>query len=161
MERSKDHTYICHVCNTSLRMMHEVAWGVVGKPSRTPNMHNHGTIKGPRIYMSCLQYFFEDDALLRVMHVEEKTRVRSCLGNIFLEDRACEPLVGHVASRVLVELLVTDQAIHTRGTLNSSSIHLSHQDSLLYSQFFRTHPSSISSSIYCGAHLSLYLNIFM
>lgn len=92
-----------------LLIKHEVAWGVVGKPSRTPNMHNHGTIKGPRVYMSCLQYFFEDDALLRVMHVEEKSRVRSCLGNIFLEDRACEPLVGHVASRVVVELLVTDQ----------------------------------------------------
>jgi hypothetical protein len=38
------------------------------------------------------------------------------------------------------------------------------QDSLIYTQFSRTHPSSISSSIhsiYCGIHLSFYLNIFM
>jgi hypothetical protein len=29
----------------------------------------------------------------------------------------------------------------------------------LYTHFSRIHPSSISSSIHCGAHLSLYLNI--
>jgi hypothetical protein len=47
------------------------------------------------------------------------------------------------------------------GTLNSFSKRSGHQDSLLYTQFSRTHPSSISSSIHCGAHLSLYLNISM
>jgi hypothetical protein len=54
--------------------------------------------------------------------------------------------------------------IRTHGPLYSSSIRPSQQDSLLYTQFFRTHPSSISSSIYfihCGTHLSLYLNISM
>jgi hypothetical protein len=45
----------------------------------------------------------------------------------------------------------------THGPLYSSSIRPSQQDSLLYTQFFRTHLSSISSSI----HLSLYLNISM
>jgi hypothetical protein len=48
--------------------------------------------------------------------------------------------------------------------LYSSSICPSQRDSLLYTQFFRTHPSSISSSIHsihCGTHLSLYLNISM
>jgi hypothetical protein len=38
------------------------------------------------------------------------------------------------------------------------------ENSLLYTQFFRTHPSSISSSIHSirrGTHLSLYLNISM
>jgi hypothetical protein len=53
---------------------------------------------------------------------------------------------------------------HTHGPLYSSSIRPSQQDSLLYTQFSRTHPSSISSSIHsihCGTHLSLYLNIFM
>jgi hypothetical protein len=56
------------------------------------------------------------------------------------------------------------QAIRTHGPLYSSSIRPSQQDSLLYTQFSRTHPSSISSSIhsiYCGTHLSLYLNISM
>jgi hypothetical protein len=61
-----------------------------------------------------------------------------------------------------VEDMVT--AIRTHGPLYSSSIRPSQQDSLLYTQFFCTHPSSISSyihSIHCGTHLSLYLNIFM
>jgi hypothetical protein len=53
------------------------------------------------------------------------------------------------------------KAIRIHDPLFLSSIHLGHQDSLLYIHFFRTHPSSISSSIYCGTHLSLYLNIFM
>jgi hypothetical protein len=50
------------------------------------------------------------------------------------------------------------------GTLYSSSIHFSQQDSFLYIQFFCTYPFSISSSIHsihCGTHFSLYLNIFM
>jgi hypothetical protein len=41
---------------------------------------------------------------------------------------------------------------------------LNQQDSLLYIQFSRTNPSSISPSIHsihCGTHLSLYLNISM
>jgi hypothetical protein len=45
-----------------------------------------------------------------------------------------------------------------------SSIRPGQQDSLLYTQFSRTHQSSISSSIHsihCGIYLSLYLNIFM
>jgi hypothetical protein len=52
----------------------------------------------------------------------------------------------------------------THGPLYSSSIRPSQQDSLLYTQFSRTHPSSISSSIHsinCETHLSLYLNISM
>jgi hypothetical protein len=56
------------------------------------------------------------------------------------------------------------KAIRTHGPLYSSSIRPSQQDSLLHTQFFRTHPSSISSSIHsihCGTHLSLYLNISM
>jgi hypothetical protein len=59
---------------------------------------------------------------------------------------------------------VWTQAIRTHGPLYSSSICPSQQDSLLYTQFSRTHSSSISSSIhsiYCGTHLSLYLNISM
>jgi hypothetical protein len=54
------------------------------------------------------------------------------------------------------------RAIRTHGSLYSSSIRPSQQDSLLYTQFFCTHSSSISSSIYsihCRTHLSLYLNI--
>jgi hypothetical protein len=47
------------------------------------------------------------------------------------------------------------EAISTHGPLYSSSICHSQSDSLLYTQFFRTH----QSSIYCGTHLSLYLNI--
>jgi hypothetical protein len=53
------------------------------------------------------------------------------------------------------------ETIRTHDPLFSSSIHPSHQDSLLYNHFSRTHPSSISSSIHCGVHLSLYLNISM
>jgi hypothetical protein len=52
----------------------------------------------------------------------------------------------------------------THGPLYSSSIRPSQQDSLLYTQFSRTRPSFISSSIhsiYCGTHLSLYLTISM
>jgi hypothetical protein len=52
----------------------------------------------------------------------------------------------------------------TYRPLYSSSIRSSQQDFLLYTQFFRTHPSSISSSIHSihyGTHLSLYLNISM
>jgi hypothetical protein len=58
----------------------------------------------------------------------------------------------------------TNKAICTHGPLYSSSIRPSQQDSLLYTQFSRTHPSSISSSIHSihyGTHLSLYLNISM
>jgi hypothetical protein len=58
----------------------------------------------------------------------------------------------------------SSEAIRTHGPLYSSSIRPSQQDSLLYTQFSRTHPSSISSSvhsIHCGTHLSLYLNISM
>jgi hypothetical protein len=52
----------------------------------------------------------------------------------------------------------------THGPLYSSSIRPSQHDSLLYTQFSRTHPSSISSSIHSihyGTYLSLYLNISM
>jgi hypothetical protein len=52
----------------------------------------------------------------------------------------------------------------THGPLYSSSIRPSQQDSLLYTQFSRTHSSSISSSIhsiYYRTHLSLSLNISM
>jgi hypothetical protein len=52
----------------------------------------------------------------------------------------------------------------TYEPLYSFFIRPSQQDSLLYTQFSRTHPSSISSyihSIYCGTYLSLYLNISM
>jgi hypothetical protein len=52
------------------------------------------------------------------------------------------------------------KAIRTHGPLYSSSIRLSQQDSLLYIQFSRTHPSSIHS-IHYMTHLSLYLNISM
>jgi hypothetical protein len=53
---------------------------------------------------------------------------------------------------------------HTYVPLYSSSIRPSPQDSLLYTQFSRTHPSSILSSIHSiqyGIYLSLYLNISM
>jgi hypothetical protein len=36
-------------------------------------------------------------------------------------------------------------------------LHPGHQDSLIYTYFYRTHPFSI----HCGVHLSLYLNISM
>jgi hypothetical protein len=52
----------------------------------------------------------------------------------------------------------------TYGPLYSSSIRSSQQDSLFYTQFSRTHPSSISSSIHyihSGTYLSLYLNMYM
>jgi hypothetical protein len=61
----------------------------------------------------------------------------------------------------LCRLSVTTEAIRTDGPLYSSSIRPSQQDSFLYTQFSRTHPSSISSFIHCGTHLSLYLNISM
>jgi hypothetical protein len=51
------------------------------------------------------------------------------------------------------------KAVCTHDPLFLSSIHLGHQDSLLYTHFSRTHPSSISSSIHCGTYLSFYLNI--
>jgi hypothetical protein len=53
------------------------------------------------------------------------------------------------------------QAVRTHGPLYSSSKRSSHQDSLLYTQFFCIHPFSISSSIHCEVHLSLCLNISM
>jgi hypothetical protein len=56
------------------------------------------------------------------------------------------------------------QTTRTHGPLYLSSIRPSQQDFLLSTQFFRTHPSSISSSIHsihCGTHLSLYLNTSM
>jgi hypothetical protein len=69
------------------------------------------------------------------------------------EYRAMVPLVG------IVWMGKTGfEAIRTHSPLYSSSIYPSQQDSLLYTQFFRTHPSSIPSSIhsiYCGTHLSL------
>jgi hypothetical protein len=52
----------------------------------------------------------------------------------------------------------------THGTLYSFSIRPSQRDFFLYTQFSRTHSSSISfsiHSIHCGTHLSLYLNISM
>jgi hypothetical protein len=61
-------------------------------------------------------------------------------------------------------LLSLPETTRTHGPLYSSSIRPSQQDSLLYTQFSRIHPSSISSSIYSihrGTHLSLYLNISM
>jgi hypothetical protein len=65
-----------------------------------------------------------------------------------------------------IGLYCTGRCLTTRahGPLYSSSIRPSQQDSLLYTQFSRTHPSSISSSIHsihCRTHLSLYLNISM
>jgi hypothetical protein len=67
---------------------------------------------------------------------------------------------------VFTAFVEVDKAKTTRtyGPLYSSSIRPSQQDSLLYTQFFRTHPSSILSSIhsiYCRTYLSLYLNISM
>jgi hypothetical protein len=56
------------------------------------------------------------------------------------------------------------QTNRTHWPLYSSSIRSSQPDSLLYTQFSRTYPSSISSSIHsihCGTHLSLYINISM
>jgi hypothetical protein len=53
------------------------------------------------------------------------------------------------------------KAIHTYNPLFSFSIHSGDQNFFLYTYFFRTHPSSISSFIHYGIHLSLYLNIFM
>jgi hypothetical protein len=52
-----------------------------------------------------------------------------------------------------------DKTTRTHEPLYSSYICNSQQDSLLYTQFSRTHPSSISSSVHYGTHLSLYLNI--
>jgi hypothetical protein len=46
------------------------------------------------------------------------------------------------------------ETTRTHGPLYSSSICPSQQDSLLYTQFSCTHPSSIHS-IHCGTHLSL------
>jgi hypothetical protein len=57
------------------------------------------------------------------------------------------------------DIIPTYKTTRTHGPLYSSSIRHSQQDSFLYTQFSRTHPSSISSSIHCGTHLSLYLNI--
>jgi hypothetical protein len=58
-------------------------------------------------------------------------------------------------------LIHVPETTRTHGPLYSSSIRPSQPDSLLYTQFSRTHPSSISSSIHCRTHLSLYLNISM
>jgi hypothetical protein len=77
---------------------------------------------------------------------------------------------GHGQGRVDVQVTEGRQryvffqpakTVRTRGTLNLSSKRSSHQDSLIYTQFSRTHSSSISSSIHYRAHLSLYLNISM
>jgi hypothetical protein len=60
----------------------------------------------------------------------------------------------------------TTEDIRTHGPLYSSSIRPSQQDSLLYTQFSRTHPSSISSSIHsihCGdplITLSKYIHVW-
>jgi hypothetical protein len=77
-------------------------------------------------------------------------------------------VVSSVARRKRSEgdtnLIDLQNPYYPHGPLYSSSIRPSQQDSLLYTQFFRTHPSSISSSIHsihCGTHLSLYLNISM
>jgi hypothetical protein len=64
----------------------------------------------------------------------------------------------------LVLLFWPSETTRTHGPLYSSSIRPRQQDSLLYTQFFRTHPSFISSSIHsihCGTHSSFYLNISM
>jgi hypothetical protein len=53
------------------------------------------------------------------------------------------------------------KTIRTHPPSISFSILPGHQDSLLYTHFSRIHPSSISSSIHYGVHLSLYLNISM
>jgi hypothetical protein len=61
-------------------------------------------------------------------------------------------------------MLVGTKAIRIYEPLYSSFIGPSQQDSLIYTQFSRIHPSSISSfihSIHGGTHLSLYLNISM
>jgi hypothetical protein len=54
-----------------------------------------------------------------------------------------------------------NETTHAHGPLYSSSIRPSQHDSLLYTQFSRTHLSSVSSSIHYETHLSLYLNISM
>jgi hypothetical protein len=64
-------------------------------------------------------------------------------------------------NRFAVDAFRFTKATRTHGPLYSSSIRPSQQDYLLYTQFNRTHPSSISSSIHYGTHLSLYLNISM
>jgi hypothetical protein len=69
--------------------------------------------------------------------------------------RCVEPGRVHIARRNLAAPLT----ICTRGTLNLFSKRPNYQDSLLYTQFSRIPPFSISSFIYGGAHLSLYLNI--
>jgi hypothetical protein len=79
------------------------------------------------------------------------------------------PLVHEQSEHAKIEVTLewTGQkfkTIRNHGLLYSSSIHPSQQDSLLYTQFSRTHSSSISSSIHsihCETHLSLYLNISM
>jgi hypothetical protein len=73
-------------------------------------------------------------------------------------------MLRNTHGRATVEGQIPNKTTRTHGSLYSSSIRLSQQDSLLYTQFSRTHPSSISSSIHsihCVTHLSLYLNISM
>jgi hypothetical protein len=62
------------------------------------------------------------------------------------------------------DAIASSLSTRIHGPLYSSFIRPSQQDSLLYTQFSRTHPSPISSpihSIHCETHLSLYLNISM
>jgi hypothetical protein len=78
--------------------------------------------------------------------------------------------VPHLHQRMVPEPFCTRSAsachsfktTRTHGPLYSSSICPTQQDSLIYTQFSRTHPSSISSSIHsihCATYLSHYLTI--
>jgi hypothetical protein len=85
---------------------------------------------------------------------------RGFLGQALTCQCHCELVLTQVRTW-LGRTLTSDKAIRTDVPLYLSSIRSSQQDSLLYTQFSRTHPSSILSSIHCGTHLSLYLNISM
>jgi hypothetical protein len=103
-----------------------------------------------------------------------------CISVDFMQENQREKVVGsweavHVIGFLCVQSspsffflrlrdvpLTGTKTTRTHGPLYSSSIRSNQQDYLLYTQFSRTHPSSISSSInsiHCGTHLSLYLNI--
>jgi hypothetical protein len=91
-----------------------------------------------------------------------RPRVPALSLSLFIRWSAACPCDLTARSAVLCS--ARSNATRTYGSLYSSSIRPSQQDSFLYTHFFRTHPSSISSSIHsihCGTHLSLYLNISM
>jgi hypothetical protein len=96
-------------------------------------------------YMGKIYFLFlnKSKPVILVLSFKDKSRISQC--HLCLSLNQCRGRLGYPHSLSSIFILYTS----------------GYQDSLLYTHFSCTHPSSISSSIQCGAHLSLYLNTSM